>query len=193
MHQFSSLAFEEYFLISCWLYVMFMLGMLRRWTAIQHAVHSPLGRRRMRGAQPTAPDVIEKSQCDSKLRCWVQQLMHIVHPAIVCKRYVHSIPFEIQPKSIQNQWKIEPRPVRIHPDSTLQHQIDDTSTRELQKSIFKWFWGCILEVKMWRKSPHLNESPNCISIACLHADFTNFSVIWGPQNVPKIKTFSKFV
>ena len=26
---------------------MFMLGMLRRWTCIQHAVHSPLGRRRI--------------------------------------------------------------------------------------------------------------------------------------------------
>ena len=142
------------------------------------------------GAQPAAPDVIEENQCDSKLRCWVQQLMHIVHPAIVCKRYVHSI-------SSQNRSKISekssPRPVRIHPDSTLQHQIDDKSTRELPKSIFNRFWRCTLEVKMWRKSQNLNENPNSISIACLHADFCQFSLIWGPQNVPEIKTFSKFV
>ena len=44
---------------------MFLFGMLRKWICIQHAVHSPLGRRRRRDAHPAAPDVSEKMQCES--------------------------------------------------------------------------------------------------------------------------------
>ena len=159
---------------------------------IQHAVPSRWeAADSKRGAQPAAPDVIEKNQCDSKLRCWVQQLMHIVHPAVVCKSYVQSI---------WNTTEIDPKSKKRNPGHSESIQIRPCSTKsmpnryeKLQKSIFKWFWRCTFEVKMWRKSPNLNENPNSISIACLHADFYQFSAIWGPQNVPKIKTFSKFV
>ena len=46
MDKISSLAFEECSVFSFRSYDMFLLGMLRKWISIQHAVHSPLGRRR---------------------------------------------------------------------------------------------------------------------------------------------------
>ena len=117
--------------------------------------------------------------------------MHIVHPAVVCKSYVQSI---------WNTTKIDPKSKKRRPGQSESIQIRPCSTKsmpnryeKLQKWIFNWFWRCTLEVKMWRKSPNLNENPNSISIARLHADFYQFSVIWRPQNVPKINTFSKFV
>ena len=146
----------------------------------------------MRGAQPAAPDANEKKSQ------WQQQWYVIAEINAFCSfgdclqtpRSTHS---QIRPKLGLNLWKIEPGTAKIHPDSTLSIKSMPNRREKLPKSIFKWFWRCILEVKILRKSFNFNENPNSISIAFLHADFYWFSMVLGPQTVSKISTFSRFV
>ena len=97
----------------------------------------------MRGAQPAAPDVIEKNQYDSKLRRWVQQLMHIVHPAVVCKSYVQSIwnTTKIDPKSVKNRAQASQNPFRFDLAAPNRCQINGRSSQSQYLSDFGGaFW-----------------------------------------------------
>ena len=110
--------------VACFFWLSCCLGLARR---------APFGGRRKRGAQPAAPDVIKKNQCDSKLRCWVQQLMHIVHPAIVCKRYIRSLHLKYSKNWSKISEKSSPgqsESIQIRPCSTKSM----TNRRESSKS-----------------------------------------------------------
>ena len=81
---------------------MFMLGMLRRWTYIQHAVHSPLGRRRRRDAHPAAPDVSEKMQCESN-NAMLSAATNAYCSSSDCLQKPRSIHSKIDAKSMKNR------------------------------------------------------------------------------------------
>ena len=102
MDKISSLAFEECSVISFRSYDMFMLGTLRKWICIQHAVHSPLGRRRRRDAHPAAPDVSEKMQCESN-NAMLSAATNAYCSSSDCLQKPRSIHSKIKIKSIPNQ------------------------------------------------------------------------------------------
>ena len=81
---------------------MFMLGTLRKWPSIQHAVHSPLGRRRRRDAHPAAPDVSEKMQCESN-NAMLSAATNAYCSSSDCLQKPRSIHSKIDAKSMKNR------------------------------------------------------------------------------------------
>ena len=99
----------------------------------------------------------------------MQQLIHIVHSTIV--RQNHARPTQkFDRKSHPNRRKIEPKPARIHPDSTLQHQIHGKSTPEPPRVDFLVIFGGIWEAKIERKSLKLHKNPKNFLIVFLDAN-----------------------
>ena len=76
-----------------------------------------------RDAHPAAPDVSENMQCESN-NAMLSAATNAYCSSSDCLPKPRSIHSKIETKSIPNQWKIEAKALRIHPDSTLQHQID---------------------------------------------------------------------
>ena len=146
----------------------------------------------MRGALPAAPDGNEKKS-KWQHQWYVSAEINAFCSFSDCSQTPRSTHSQIRLKFCLNLWNIEPGTAKIHPDSTLSIKSMPNRREKLPKSIFKWFWRCILEVKIRRKPLDFSANSNGISVAFLHADFYWFSVVLGPQNVLKISTFSKFV
>ena len=101
-----------------------------------------------------------------------------------------SNPFEIQPKSIQKQGQASQNPSRFDLAVPNRCQIDTRSSKSEYLTDFGgalWRSKCGENHQILMKIQTAFQQHGCMLI------FTNFSVIWGPQNVPKIKTFFKFV
>ena len=122
-----------------------------------------------RDAHPAAPDVSEKNQCESK-NAMLSAAINAYCSSSDCLQKPRSNQSKIRLKQTPIVRKIEPKPARIHPDSTLQHQTDARSTPEAPKIDFQVILECIFQLKMRRKSLKFCKNPKKFSKTFLDAN-----------------------